>query len=76
MRKAKLLFGVFLVLLPLGLSFAQEQEAGAYARKSVTYIDALWLLDPTARALGGRQVQYILEKVNNPEEFTEKIQHL
>lgn len=54
---------VFLLLVLIVPVFAQEQEAGQYERKSVSYINALWLLDPTARALSGDQVSYVLEKV-------------
>ena len=51
------------ILLVASVCFAQEQEAGKYERKSISYINALWLLDPTTRALKPGQVQYILEKI-------------
>lgn len=40
-----------------------EREAGAYERKSVSYVNALWLLDATSRMLSGDQVRYILDKI-------------
>ena len=42
---------------------SSSTEAGAYARKSVTYINALWLMDESVRGLHPRQVGYILDKV-------------
>jgi hypothetical protein len=53
-----------LCLFPLAAK-AQEvstKEAGAYERKSVTYINALWLMDESARRLSTDQVALILEK--------------
>ncbi|HEX7510226.1 MAG TPA: autotransporter outer membrane beta-barrel domain-containing protein [Chitinivibrionales bacterium] len=44
---------------------AQEapKEAGKYERKSVTYINALWLMDESAHQLSGEQVGFVLDKV-------------
>jgi hypothetical protein len=42
---------------------SSSTEAGAYARKSVTYINALWLMDESVRGLRPPQVGYILDKV-------------
>ncbi len=39
------------------------KEAGAYERKSVTYIDALWLMDESVRGLPPHQVREILDAV-------------
>jgi hypothetical protein len=39
------------------------KEAGAYERKSVTYIDALWLMDESVRNLPPHQVRQILDAV-------------
>lgn len=41
----------------------QNQEAGKYARKSVSFINALWLLDASTRSLKPEQVEYMLKKV-------------
>jgi hypothetical protein len=65
MRTALFTLTAALLLLP---SFAAAQnvstkEAGAYARKSVTYINALWLMDESARALSPDKVALILDKV-------------
>ena len=44
---------------------AQEapKEAGKYERKSVTYINALWLMDESAHQLSTEQVGFVLDKV-------------
>ncbi|MFH1762497.1 MAG: hypothetical protein ABIA63_15465, partial [bacterium] len=42
---------------------AANQEAGAYERKSVSYIDALWLMDPTLKGLKSEHVAYVLEEI-------------
>lgn len=65
MRTAMLTLTLALLLLP---AFASAQnvstkEAGAYARKSVTYINALWLMDESARTLSPDKVALILDKV-------------
>lgn len=40
-----------------------SKEAGKYERKSVTYINALWLMDESAHQLTNEQVAYVLDKV-------------
>jgi len=40
-----------------------SKEAGKYERKSVTYINALWLMDESAHQLTNEQVGYVLDKV-------------
>src|SRR3989339_37281 len=42
---------------------AATTEAGKYERKSVTYINALWLMDKKAKELTAEQVTYTLDKV-------------
>jgi hypothetical protein len=45
---------------------AQEvstKEAGAYARKSITYINTLWLMDESVRRLPPEKVAVILDKI-------------
>jgi len=44
---------------------AQEapKEAGKYERKSVTYINALWLMDESAHQLSGEQAGFMLDKI-------------
>ena len=44
---------------------AQEapKEAGKYERKSVTYINALWLMDESAHRLSGEQAGFMLDKI-------------
>jgi hypothetical protein len=41
------------------------KEAGQYARKSITYIDALLLLDQSVQNLSGTQVTKILDKIKS-----------
>ena len=47
------------------IASAQEasKEAGKYERKSVTYINALWLMDESAHQLSAEQVAVVLDKV-------------
>ncbi|OGJ99309.1 MAG: hypothetical protein A2487_07710 [Candidatus Raymondbacteria bacterium RifOxyC12_full_50_8] len=42
---------------------AATTEAGKYERKSVTFIDALWLMDKSVRGMPGEYVGYTLEKI-------------
>ncbi len=42
---------------------AANQEAGAYERKSVSFINALWLMDKSVRNMPAEYVGYTLEKV-------------
>lgn len=41
----------------------QNQEAGKYARKSVSFVNALWLLDASTRGMKPEMVSYMLNKV-------------
>ena len=60
-------FFTFLAVLCIATFVIQAQdvskEAGKYERKSVTYINALWLMDESAHQLTNEQVGYILDKV-------------
>ena len=40
-----------------------SKDAGKYERKSVTYINALWLMDESAHQLTNEQVGFVLDKV-------------
>ena len=42
---------------------ASQKEAGAYARKSVSYINALWLMDRSVRAMQPKEVNFVLEEI-------------
>jgi hypothetical protein len=42
---------------------ATPKEAGKYERKSVTFINALWLMDGSVRALSPEKVAFILDNV-------------
>ncbi|MBL8025847.1 MAG: hypothetical protein JNL74_05520, partial [Fibrobacteres bacterium] len=44
---------------------ASLAEAGKYERKSVTYIDALWLMDEKAKTMTSEQVSYMLKKIKD-----------
>ena len=59
---------IAVLLIVSGLTMAQDvstKEAGAYERKSVTYVNALWLMDESVRGLSSDKVGYILSKVQN-----------
>jgi len=64
MRKTTVAIAAGLCLLP-AFSSAQNvsKEAGAYERKSVTYVNALWLMDESVRGLHPHQVAFVLDKV-------------
>jgi hypothetical protein len=53
------------LFIPYFTVYSQEtsKEAGKYERKSVTYINALWLMDESAHRLAPEQVGVILDKV-------------
>lgn len=54
-------------LIGLGflIGFSQETEQALYQRKSVTYIDALWLMDQSVRNLPPDRVAMVLQRVNS-----------
>jgi hypothetical protein len=65
MRKTVFLILMVLCILPV-IAAGQNvstKEAGAYERKSVSYIDALWLMDESVRGLPPQQVREILDAV-------------
>jgi hypothetical protein len=64
MTKLLLTFLAVLCVAPFVIQ-AQDvsKEAGKYERKSVTYIDALWLMDESAHQLSNEQVGEILDRV-------------
>ena len=64
MTKLLLTFLAALCVAPFVIQ-AQDvsKEAGKYERKSVTYIDALWLMDESAHQLSNEQVGEILDRV-------------
>jgi hypothetical protein len=64
MTKLLLTFLTALCVAPFVIQ-AQDvsKEAGKYERKSVTYIDALWLMDESAHQLTNERVGEILDRV-------------
>jgi hypothetical protein len=52
------------VLWAAATSISQQTttEAGKYQRKSVTYVNALWLMDPTVKGLPSEKVAMVLQK--------------
>jgi hypothetical protein len=59
---------VFLGILIPDVIIAQDDvsaEAGAYARKSITYINAVWLMDQSAHNISNADVAEILDNIKS-----------
>ncbi|MBL7190906.1 hypothetical protein ISS30_04360 [bacterium] len=59
MRKITPIFSILVVLI-FTISLSAQQK---YERKSISYIDALWLASPQAKSLNVKQVDYILATI-------------
>ncbi len=53
-----------LCLLSAMFLWAQDREVGAYSRKSVTYVDALWLVDSSVKRLSRNQIREVLSSLH------------
>jgi hypothetical protein len=60
------MFRLFIILLisVCGEIGALDQEVGAYSRKSVSYVDALWLLDNSSRSLSSKQIKKTIASIH------------
>jgi hypothetical protein len=63
-------FSFLIIIINFLLSYSAQdvlivKDAGAYERKSITYMNALWLIDQSARNLPPDKVEYILAKIKN-----------
>ena len=65
----KRVVSLFLLLfLLVGAATAQvgsSQDQTKYERKSISYINALWLASPSAKAVDGQQVSFMLDNVKS-----------